>query len=157
MSKHRRSPRHAAPRARAPFWAILGAGVAATALVTGTLGWVTSVAPVADVEAPKAAAAHVFHDHGPVWIGADGCGNYGMNEVTWRCNAPQGDQLDRREAALAIADRLDSGQPIFEDWTWMGMPELVGAYNDSLLDEWEAAGRPDPSGWLESYAATRFA
>jgi hypothetical protein len=64
---------------------------------------------------------------------------------------------DRREAARAIADRLDSGQPIFEDWTWVGMPPVVGAFNDALLDEWTAAGRPDASGWLEAYAATEEA
>jgi hypothetical protein len=59
-----------------------------------------------------------------------------------------------RQAAQLIADRLDSGQRLEEDWTWVGMPPVVARFNDALLDEWEAAGRPDPSGWLESYAAT---
>lgn len=62
-----------------------------------------------------------------------------------------------RQAAQLIADRLDSGQRVEEDWTWIGMPPVVGRFNDALLDEWEAAGRPDASGWLESYAATRGA
>jgi hypothetical protein len=60
----------------------------------------------------------------------------------------------RRWTAQLIADRLDSGQRVEEDWTWVGMPPVVGAFNDALLDEWEAAGRPDASGWLEAYAAT---
>ena len=59
-----------------------------------------------------------------------------------------------RQAARLIADRLDSGQPLFEDWTWVGMPPVVGVFNEQLLDQWAAAGHPDASGWLESYAAT---
>src|SRR5689334_7315678 len=52
---------------------------------------------------------------------------------------------DEHQAARLIAERLDSGQPLFEDWTWEGMPPVVGAFNQPLLDEWEAAGRPDAS------------
>jgi hypothetical protein len=62
-----------------------------------------------------------------------------------------------RQAAQLIVDRLDAGQRVEEDWTWVGMPPVVGAFNDALLDEWEAAGRPDASGWLEAYAATEEA
>lgn len=64
---------------------------------------------------------------------------------------------DEREAARTIAARIDSGQHLYEDWTWTGMPPVVGAFNDALLDQWEAAGRPDASGWLDSYAATATA
>ena len=60
----------------------------------------------------------------------------------------------QRQAARMIADRIDSGQRVEEDWTWVGMPPVVGVFNDALLDEWTAAGRPDASGWLDSYAAT---
>jgi hypothetical protein len=84
---------------------------------------------------------------------ADGCkrlpfGQGSYVELGEACDAQQ------RAAAQLIADRLDSGQRVEEDWTWQGMPPVVGAFNDALLDQWEAAGRPDASGWLESYAAT---
>jgi hypothetical protein len=79
---------------------------------------------------------------------------YGFRSMAEQRLAYAVETSPERHAAQLIADRLDSGQELFEDWTWAGMPPVVGAFNDALLDQWEAAGRPDPSGWLESYAAT---
>lgn len=61
---------------------------------------------------------------------------------------------DRTKAAQEIARRMDSGESIFEDWTWTDSPPEVGAYNDELIRLWEAAGRPtDQKGWLEDFAS----
>lgn len=40
------------------------------------------------------------------------------------------------KAAQAILDRMNSGQKMYEDWTWSGAPSIVGKYNDPLLDKW---------------------
>jgi hypothetical protein len=110
------------------------------------------VAPQAAVCDTDASCAQYAWDHGwsfdemtPESMVADRSAPYG-----WAA----GNERDEHEAARAIADRLDSGQPLFEDWTWVGMPPVVGVFNGALLGQWEAAGRPDASGWLESYAAT---
>jgi hypothetical protein len=44
----------------------------------------------------------------------------------------------KAEAARQIGDRIESNQPIFEDWTWSGAPAVVGQYNDVLLAEFES-------------------
>lgn len=60
-------------------------------------------------------------------------------------------QPGKELAAELISERLDSGQAVAEDWTWVGMPAVVGSFNDALLGEWDAAGQPEASGWLGSY------
>lgn len=59
----------------------------------------------------------------------------------------------RRAAARHIVTRIESGQRVEEDWSWQGMPAVVGACNDQLVLEWQAAGMPDELGWLDSVAA----
>ena len=44
------------------------------------------------------------------------------------------------QAAQHILNRLNPGEPIFEDWTWNGAPYSVGQWNDTLLAEAEEAG-----------------
>lgn len=51
---------------------------------------------------------------------------YGNHTVTSTVIPPM------TQAALAILGRLNSGKPIFEDWTWKGMPVVVGQYNSTL-------------------------
>jgi len=65
----------------------------------------------------------------------------------------------KAQAAALIADRLASGLPLFEDWTWSGGPALVGAWNDELIAGYQAAypggplTGPTPIGWLTTAAA----
>ena len=51
--------------------------------------------------------------------------------------APQAAQTDhnrdRQLAALLIEARIASGQRIEEDLTWVGMPAVVGQYNDEIV------------------------
>ena len=61
---------------------------------------------------------------------------------------------DKTAAAEAIVQRIQSGEPYFEDWTWNGMPEIVGIYNDALIQDWRNAGSPaDDLGWLQDYVS----
>jgi hypothetical protein len=57
---------------------------------------------------------------------------------------------DKVLVAQLILDRLNSGQAIFEDWSWSGMPALVGTHNDALLAEFKAA---NPGATTNSAAA----
>lgn len=54
-------------------------------------------------------------------------------------------------AARDILARLDSGQQIFEDWTWRGAPAHVGRYNDQLLAAMKTSGIRDPRTFLRGY------
>ena len=45
---------------------------------------------------------------------------------------------DKGRAAQAIADRIASGLPVFEDFTWQGSPQEVLNYNDELADQFYA-------------------
>jgi hypothetical protein len=52
-------------------------------------------------------------------------------------------ETPRLRAARLILDRLSAVNPtlpINEDWTWDGMPEVVGEWNDDLLADFEANG-----------------
>lgn len=129
--------KHSLPRSYSHFWTVLGAGVATAAIVTGTMS-ATSLAADAYAEPAPQLSVAAFCDAAAERDYVTGVHDHAA---------------DLRCGAQMIADRLDSGQSIFEDWTWMGMPPVVGDVNDELLDQWEAAGRPDPSGWLASYAA----
>jgi hypothetical protein len=168
--------KHSAPRTRShyAFWSTLGiAGAATIALtlpptVVATQGEAHASAQVVqELQAADAYGCYWFAA-GPAWVSdrtPDGlCHDGPHGKPYWATGAYSGNEalnqaakaseLAERQAAQLIADRLDSGQRLEEDWTWVGMPPVVGAFNDALLDEWEAAGRPDASGWLESYAAT---
>jgi hypothetical protein len=64
---------------------------------------------------------------------------------------------DLKKAATAIADRLDSGQTIYDDWSWHGAPAYVSAGSDLLLQEFLATGRTDwrtAQNWLRAYNPT---
>lgn len=76
--------------------------------------------------------------------------------VEWRYGAEplppeSATSAEKAEAAALIRVRMLSGQPIAEDWTWAGAPAVVGKWNDVLLDEWVAAGRPTAVTWLGTY------
>lgn len=72
----------------------------------------------------------------PESAGADG----------WRLGVDDGVPLgsgggplpDNAQAAQLILDRIESGLPINEDWTWSGAPLVVSAQNDTLLAAFEA-------------------
>lgn len=60
---------------------------------------------------------------------------------------------DLRAAAREIADRMRSGQSVYEDFTFRGASALVGRYNEALLDGYAASGRAMGTlAWLESVA-----
>ena len=65
-----------------------------------------------------------------------------------------GPLTDKGRAAQLILDRLESGLPIEEDWTWAGAPSLVGTWNDPLLADYDASGSSDPEAFLASYIAS---
>jgi hypothetical protein len=44
------------------------------------------------------------------------------------------------QAAQAILDRMTSGQALFEDWSWLGNPDVVRRNNDQLLAEFQRSG-----------------
>jgi hypothetical protein len=59
----------------------------------------------------------------------------------------------KRCAAEMILLRERSGQRIEEDWTWQDMPPVVAEFNDALITDWQAAGRPqDWRGFLSDVA-----
>jgi hypothetical protein len=61
---------------------------------------------------------------------------------------------ERTLAADAIRDRFNSGELIYEDWTWPGCPQIVNDHNDYLLDQYYGAGAPSPpEDWLTEYIA----
>jgi hypothetical protein len=72
----------------------------------------------------------------PESAGADG----------WRLGVDDGVPLgsgggplpDNAQAGQLILDRIESGLPINEDWTWSGAPLVVSAQNDTLLAAFEA-------------------
>jgi hypothetical protein len=73
---------------------------------------------------------------------------------------PRSDTLPlRTQAAQEIRQRILSGQPYFEDWSWRGMPAYVGAENDALTAAyWAETGKAwndvDAStAWLARYVA----
>jgi hypothetical protein len=166
--------RHSAPRPHYAFWSTLGiAGAAAIALtlpptVVAEQGTAQAAPEVATV------VSNVHHTASHDWVsegydGSDGslaawdCAHgrtphgYGTEGMTCPsaelAQAAKASELAERQAAGLIADRMIAGQELYGDWTWVGMPPVVGRFNDALLDEWEAAGRPDAAGWLDSYAA----
>ena len=48
---------------------------------------------------------------------------------------------DERKAARLILTRLRwRALPVYEDWTWQGMPRVVAEHSDALLDAAQAAG-----------------
>lgn len=60
------------------------------------------------------------------------------------------------QAAQLIRDRMQAGLEIFEDWSWSGMPAIVGKYNDSLNNTYTSSGRsladiPESIIWLSQY------
>ncbi len=57
----------------------------------------------------------------------------------------------KAQAAQLILTRMQSGQPIAEDWTWAGAPQVVGVWNDSLLVDFEASGSGDAQAWLAAF------
>jgi len=60
-------------------------------------------------------------------------------------------------AATAIAERMRSGQTVFADWSWNGMPTVVDIYNDALMADYVAAGSPTPAvTWLAAYPAAHL-
>lgn len=59
------------------------------------------------------------------------------------------------EAARQILARMRAGGRVFEDWTWQGAPEIVGRFNDELLNEFKRSGMRDPIAFLEQRAAAR--
>jgi hypothetical protein len=60
--------------------------------------------------------------------------------VNGRLSVGTADTPDQTIAAQLIRDRFVLGQQIFEDWTWPGMPAIVGTYNDALLALYEVDG-----------------
>lgn len=56
-------------------------------------------------------------------------------------------------AAQDIRDRLRSGDPIAEDWTWTDAPDYVGVHNDFLLAAYGGNSRDVASAtaWLDRY------
>jgi hypothetical protein len=44
---------------------------------------------------------------------------------------------ERTQAAQAILARIESGGQIFEDWSWVGAPAIVGLHNDALINLFE--------------------
>lgn len=57
------------------------------------------------------------------------------------------------QAAQLILERMQSGLPIFEDWTWAGAPQVVGVWNDELLADYDASGSTDAQAWLAGFVA----
>ena len=75
-----------------------------------------------------------------------------------------GSNYPQVQAARYIIIRLENVDPtredtaISEDWTWPECPQVVVDYNDVLLAEWTAAGKPGApadyaaqAAWLQSY------
>jgi hypothetical protein len=60
--------------------------------------------------------------------------------VNGRLAVGTADTPDQTVAAQYIRDRFVLGQQILEDWTWPGMPAIVGTYNDALLALYEVDG-----------------
>ena len=52
------------------------------------------------------------------------------------------ESTEKRPAAIEIRDRIASGQPIAEDWTWDGCSALVSEYNDELVSDYNSAQSP---------------
>ena len=149
-----------------------GAGVANVALTattaTAELQTVAYVQdnPSLDEMVAAEAIAQRIAAHQPVledwtWIGApDAVGRYNDALLEAWEDAGEPDaavwldsyaQPGKDQAAQLISQRLQSGQRIAEDWTWAGAPAVVGDFNDALIGEWEAAGRPDVAEWLSAY------
>lgn len=89
--------------------------------------------PTAPVVTPIMAGADVYWDG--TFVGA------GSTPTT-----ASGERLD---AARLILARFASGEPIFEDWTWVGAPAVVLTHNDPLLSEYNDQGTPQA--WLTTY------
>jgi hypothetical protein len=60
--------------------------------------------------------------------------------VNGRLSVGSADTPEQTQAAMLIRDRFILGQSIAEDWTWSGMPTIVGTYNDALLALYEVDG-----------------
>jgi len=58
---------------------------------------------------------------------------------------------DRTEAASLILRRLQSGDPIFEDWSWDGAEAVVQTYNDELSRLYTDSHSTNPQDWLEGF------
>lgn len=95
--------------------------VALTLSTSVPLTAVANAAPTAQAQ-PQATYADPCN-----WVGQD-------------CySAVTGINLTRELAATLIADRMRSGQSIYEDWTWQGAPEVVSQWHDDLIDRYQSA------------------
>lgn len=56
-------------------------------------------------------------------------------------------------AAREIANRIQSGGQVYEDWSWKGASANVARWNDTLLSAWESAGGGNALAWLAGVAA----
>jgi hypothetical protein len=64
----------------------------------------------------------------------------------------EGSHDPKVQAAQLILDRMESVDPILEDWTWVDCPQVVRDYNDPLLALFEAEDpEPQPESWLQDY------
>ena len=57
---------------------------------------------------------------------------FGVGIGTAQADTPQN---GKTQAVELITARLESGAPIYEDGTWAGAPAVVGAWNDTILEE----------------------
>jgi hypothetical protein len=64
------------------------------------------------------------------------CGDAGLAEGE---GEPEADRATgKRCAAEMILLRLKSDGQLFEDWTWKGMPPVVGEFHDALIEDYRA-------------------
>jgi hypothetical protein len=55
-------------------------------------------------------------------------------------------------AAALIFARMESGLPMYEDLTWQGVPDVVGRYNDDLLEAHDTRAQGDTiDQWVTRY------
>jgi hypothetical protein len=58
-------------------------------------------------------------------------------------------------AAAEALRQFDSGQPLFEDFSFVGMSENLRAFNDALGDRFQAQGGGDVRAFLERLVASQ--
>jgi hypothetical protein len=73
-------------------------------------------------------------------IGRTADGTLQINGVWLAANGNSSAQTQQpnglQQAASFILSRIQSGQPIYEDWSWDGEPFIVSQYNDTLLSKY---------------------
>lgn len=112
----------------------------------------TSQSPTTEDTIPPSAPTGVvatstaYQDSGDTYASVQ----VGWTPVTTNASGPQ---APKARAAQLIADRMASGLPVAEDWTWPGSPAVVSAWNDVLLTEYEASGQSNAQAWLAALAA----